>query len=109
MINCPCVTSLHTCHELYHHNTHRLCVLADRKNQEMEQDSAALQQDKERLESEAAELAQRLDAVMHDKFEHQSAGFDADTPIDKTLNFLHCIIAVRLVACSWRPARQSPA
>ena len=75
----------------------------------MEQDSAALQQDKERLESEAALLAQRLDAVMHDKFEHQSAGFDADTPIDKTLNLLHCIIAVRLMACSWRPAGQSPA
>lgn len=61
----------------------------------MEQDSAALQQDKQRLESEASELAQRLAAVMHDKFKHQSDGFDADTPIDKTLNFLHCIIAVR--------------
>lgn len=66
----------------------------------MEQDSATLQQEKERLESKAAELTQRLDAVMHDKFEHQSAGFDADTPIDKTLNFLHSIIAVRLVVGS---------
>ena len=75
----------------------------------MEQDSAALQQDKQRLESQAAELAQRLDAIMHDKFEHQSAGFDADTPIDKTLNLLHSIIAVRSVSCSWRPARHSHA
>ncbi|KAL3155900.1 putative 3',5'-cyclic phosphodiesterase pde-3 [Trebouxia sp. C0010 RCD-2024] len=64
-----------------------------RRNQEMEQDSAALQQEKERLESEAAELAMRLDAVMRDKFAHQPSGFDADTPIDKTLNLLHGIIA----------------
>ncbi|KAL3145886.1 putative 3',5'-cyclic phosphodiesterase pde-3 [Trebouxia sp. C0009 RCD-2024] len=64
-----------------------------RKNQEMEQDSAALQQEKERLESEAAELAMRLDAVMRDKFAHSPTGFDADTPIDKTLNLLHGIIA----------------
>ena len=60
----------------------------------MEQDSVALQQDKQRLESEAAELAQRLDAVMQDKFAHQSSSFDADTPIDKTLNFLQSFIAV---------------
>ncbi len=53
-----------------------------------------MQQDKLRLEHEAQELAQRLDAVMHDKFEHKSSGFDADTPIDKTLNFLHDFISV---------------
>jgi len=46
-----------------------------------------------RLELEAKALAQRLDAVLHDKFEHQSSGFDADTPIHKTLNFLHAFIA----------------
>ncbi len=61
----------------------------------MEQDSADMQQERLRLELEAKALAQRLDAVMHDKFEHQSSGFDADTPIDKTLNFLHAFIAVR--------------
>lgn len=59
----------------------------------MEQDSADMQQDRLRLELEAEALAQRLDAVLHDKFEHQSSGFDADTPIDKTLNFLHAFIA----------------
>ncbi len=59
----------------------------------MEQDSADMQQDRLRLELEAKALAQRLDAVMHDKFEPQSSGFDADTPIDKTLNFLHAFIA----------------
>ena len=73
--------------------------LGCRKNQEMEQDSATLQQDKERLETEAAELAKRLDAVMRDKFVHQPSGFDADTPIDKTLNLLHGIIAVSRAAC----------
>lgn len=63
----------------------------------MEQDSATLQQEKQRLETQAAELAQRLDAVMHDKFAHQSSGFDADTPIDKTLNFLQSFIAVSIL------------
>lgn len=65
----------------------------------MEQDSVALQQDKQRLETEAAELAERLDAVMRDKFAGRSSGFDADTPIDKTLNFLSSFIAVRFI-CS---------
>ena len=65
-----------------------------RQNQSLEQDSAAMHQDRLRLEHEAEVLAQRLDAVMHDKFERQSSGFDADTPIDKTLNFLHTFIAV---------------
>lgn len=69
----------------------------------MEQDSAALQQEKERLESEAAELAMRLDAVMRDKFAHSPTGFDADTPIDKTLNLLHGIIAVSIARLSLIP------
>ena len=68
--------------------------LVCRHNQELEQDSADMQQEKARLKSEAEALAQRLDAVMHDKFKHQTSGFDADTPIDKTLNFLHSFIAV---------------
>ncbi|DBA80660.1 TPA: hypothetical protein ACH3X1_007904 [Trebouxia sp. C0004] len=64
-----------------------------KQNQALEQDSADLHQDRVRLELEAQALAQRLDAVMHDKFGPQSSGFDADTPIDKTLNFLHAFIA----------------
>lgn len=71
-------------------------VCAHRLNQELEQDSATMLQEKARLEHEAEELTQRLDAVMHDKFKHGTTGFDADTPIDKTLNFLHSFIAVRL-------------
>ena len=46
------------------------------------------------LEQEAQALAQRLDAVMQDKFTPRASGFDADTPIDKTLNFLQAFIAV---------------
>lgn len=50
------------------------------------------------LEQEAQALAQRLDAVMQDKFKRINSGFDADTPIDKTLNFLQAFIAVSFLA-----------
>lgn len=50
-----------------------------------------------RLQQEAEGLAQRLEVILHDKFQHRQAGFDSDTPIDKTLNFLQAIIRV-----SWR-------
>ena len=53
-----------------------------------------MSEEKERLRQEADSLAQRLEAVMHDKFKPR-ASFDADTPIDKTLNFLQSFIAVR--------------
>ena len=64
-----------------------------RHNQELEQDSAAMSEEKERLRQEADSLAERLEAVMHDKFNPRQS-FDADTPIDKTLNFLQSFIAV---------------
>ena len=51
-------------------------------------------EEKRQLQLEADSLAQRLEAVMHDKFQPR-AGFDADTPIDKTLNFLQSCIGVR--------------
>ena len=49
-------------------------------------------EDKLRLQEEAEMLTQRLNAVLHDKFERKS--FDADTPIDKTLAYLQCVIRV---------------
>ncbi|KAA6427408.1 MAG: hypothetical protein FRX49_02072 [Trebouxia sp. A1-2] len=52
----------------------------------------ALQREKDALQQEARSLAQRLEAVIHDKFIPKSH-IDADTPIDKTLNFLHAFIA----------------
>ncbi len=59
-----------------------------RHNQELEQEQR-------RLEQEAEGLAQRLDAVLQDKF--ASYSFDSDTPIDKTLGYLQSIIKVLLV------------
>ena len=47
-----------------------------------------------RLQEEAAGLAQRLEVILHDKFSHRHSGFDSDTPIDKTLNFLQGCISV---------------
>ena len=46
-----------------------------------------MDQEKAKLQQEADSLAQRLEAVLNDKFEPRTS-FDADTPIDKTLNFL---------------------
>ena len=51
-----------------------------------------------RLQQEADSLAQRLEVILHDKFQHRHTGFDSDTPIDKTLGFLQGVIAVYLSA-----------
>lgn len=55
--------------------------------------------DNARGEDQAADkadtLSERLEAVLHDKFAPRAGiNFDADTPIDKTLNMLQSIIAV---------------
>ena len=48
-----------------------------------------------RLQQETVTLNERLQAVLHDKFAQRPASeFDADTPIDKTLNLLQLIISV---------------
>ena len=67
-----------------------MCV--SRQNQELESYSASMLEDKLRLQQQADNLEQRLDAVLHDKFHTKS--FDAATPIDKTLSFLHSVIKV---------------
>ena len=59
----------------------------------MERQTAAIQKEKEAFQQEALDLAKRLEAVIHDKFIPKSH-IDADTPIDKTLNFLHAFVAV---------------
>ena len=59
----------------------------------MEMQTAAIQKEKEAFQQEALELAKRLEAVIHDKFLPKSH-IDADTPIDKTLDFLHAFVAV---------------
>lgn len=60
---------------------------------QMERQTAAIQKEKEAFQQEAIDLAKRLEAVIHDKFIPKSH-IDADTPIDKTLNFLHAFVAV---------------
>ena len=52
-----------------------------------------MQGEKDKLEEEAHNLAQKLQAVLHDKYV-PSEVFDADTPIDKTLKLLQTIIGV---------------
>lgn len=64
----------------------------DRQNQELEQYSASMLEDKLRLQEQADSLSQRLEAVLHDKFQRKS--FDSDTPIDKTLAYLQSVIQV---------------
>ena len=56
-----------------------------------------MQEEQRKLQREAKSLAQRLEAVLQDRFTPRS-GFDADTPIDKTLQFLQEVIAVCLSA-----------
>ena len=53
-------------------------------------------EDKLRLQQQANSLEERLEAVLHDKFHAKT--FDAETPIDKTLAFLHSVIKVSSVS-----------
>ena len=64
-----------------------------RQNQELEQATLAIQGEKQQLEKEAQSLAEQLQAVLNDKFVPKT-GFDADTPIDKTLKMMQAIIGV---------------
>ena len=50
-------------------------------------------QERVQLQQQAESLAQRLEAVLSNKFVPRT--FDADTPIDKTLAFLQDIIKVK--------------
>ena len=81
-------------------------VLMCRENQDLEQNriqmerqTAAIQMEKDALQQAALDLAQRLEAVIHDKFMPKSH-IDADTPIDKTLNSLHAFVAVSFAVLS---------
>ncbi|DBB02619.1 TPA: putative 3',5'-cyclic phosphodiesterase pde-3 [Trebouxia sp. C0006] len=65
-----------------------------RHNEELEQDSVAMQAEARKLQREANSLARRLEAVMHDKLKDRTS-FDAATPIDKTLEYLQNAIMGR--------------
>jgi len=73
---------------------HAMMKSCCRQNQELERYSASMLEDKLRLQEQADSLSQRLEAVLHDKFERKS--FDAATPIDKTLAYLQSVIQVQL-------------
>ena len=68
--------------------------LVRRHNQQLEQDTLDAEEAKVRLQKTADNLSQRLDAIMKDRFSFKSSAFDADTPVDKTLNFLSDYIGV---------------
>lgn len=68
--------------------------LGCRHNQELEQDTIEAEEEKLQLQITADRLSERLDAIMKDCFNCKSSSFDADTPIDKTLNFLSDYIGV---------------
>ena len=60
----------------------------------MEQDALAMQVKQARLQQEAKALTERLQAVLKDRCLRR-VGFDAETPIDKTLNYLQGVIMVK--------------
>ena len=64
-----------------------------RQNEGLEQDALAMQVKQARLQQEAKILSERLHAVLKDRCVRRS-GFDAETPIDKTLNYLQGVITV---------------
>jgi len=63
-----------------------------RHNQALEQRLVDMQEERVRLEQETLTLTERMEVLMHDKFEHTSSSFDAETPIEKVLNMLHAFI-----------------
>ena len=72
---------------------------AYRYNQELEEDTAAMEQERLQLQQQATSLAERLDAVLSDKFVPRTDVFDSDMPIDKTLAFLQSMIEVIASFC----------
>lgn len=69
------------------------CVLS-RRAQELEQQSDVMQQERLDLQQAAQASAERLQAVVQDKFEPPNAAFNAQTPIDQALSFLQSCIKV---------------
>ena len=80
---------------------HSCCIVGCRRNQKLEQDSVAMREEKMQLQTEAQAMAERLHAVVQDKFRPVKSQFDADTPIDKALSFLQSCIKVTRISCFW--------
>lgn len=69
------------------------CV-ACRQNQLLEEASVSMQQEQDRLQHQASSLADQLQAVLQEKRHWRRLSFDAETPVDKTLNYLQSVISV---------------
>ncbi len=78
---------------------HWLYCCLSRQKRDLEEVSVAMQEEKAKLQQEADNLAQQLQAVLSDKFVPRT-GFDAETPIDKTLGYLESVIGVSPRLCS---------
>ena len=68
--------------------------VACRQNQLLEEASASMQQEQDRLQHQASSLASQLHAVLQEKRHQRRLSFDAETPVDKTLNYLQSVISV---------------
>ncbi|KAL0024530.1 hypothetical protein WJX79_001991 [Trebouxia sp. C0005] len=64
-----------------------------RQNQLLEEASASMQQEQDRLQHQASSLADQLQAVLQEKRHRRRLSFDAETPVDKTLNYLQSVIS----------------
>ena len=73
-----------------------------RYNQELEEDTAAMEQERVQLQQQAETLARRLEAVLSDQMPVRDA-FDAETPIDKTMSFLQDIVKVSFASTIFLP------
>ena len=69
------------------------CV-ACRQNQLLEEASVSMQQEQDRPQHQASSLADQLQAVLQEKRHWRRLSFDAETPVDKTLNYLQSVISV---------------
>ena len=78
--------------------TLRASVVTRRQNQSLEEASVCMQEEQDRLQHHASNLADQLQAVMHEKRHRRRLSFDAETPVDKTLNYLQSVISVRAQA-----------
>ncbi|DBB11697.1 TPA: putative 3',5'-cyclic phosphodiesterase pde-3 [Trebouxia sp. C0006] len=63
-----------------------------RQNQLLEEASVSMQQEQDRLQHQASSLADQLQAVLQEKRHWRRLSFDAETPVDKTLNYLQSVI-----------------
>lgn len=81
--------------------SHRQLQQLEQQKKQLEHFNATIQEEKDTLVLQNNSLTERLEAVTNEKLpSHQ---FDGQTPIDKTLDLLQCLIMVglALAACTY--------